>query len=76
LLAADEYSKDYDDRSPKIVLSTAHASKFLDVVENEIDRKVSIPDRLVKATRRGEKSLPLSSDYPELKKMLLKTYGR
>jgi threonine synthase len=75
LLAAEKYSKDFDDRSPIIVLSTAHASKFLDVVENEIDSKVSIPERLAKATRRGEKSHPMSSEYSELKKMLLKTYG-
>jgi len=75
LLAADEYSKDFGDSAPRIVLSTAHPSKFLDVVEKEIGRKIPIPKRLAKATRRAEKSYPMSADYLELKTVLLNTYA-
>lgn len=75
LLAADQYRKDFDDTTPQIVLSTAHPSKFSDVVENEINSKVTIPERLADATRLDEKSIPMSSGYSELKTVLLNAYG-
>ena len=75
LLAAEHYSKDFDSNKPKIVLSTAHPSKFSDVVEEEISRKVNMHQRLLKAATREEVSHPLSSDYTEFKKTLLKNYG-
>lgn len=75
LLAADEYRKDSKNKAPRIVLSTAHPSKFSDVVEHEIGGKVTIPQRLADATKTREKSFPMSSGYSELKTVLLKTYG-
>ncbi len=75
LLAAEHYSKDFDSNKPKIVLSTAHPSKFSDVVEEEISQKVKMPERLLKAATRKEISQPMSSDYSEFKKTLLKNYG-
>jgi threonine synthase len=75
LLAAEHYSEDFDSSEPKIVLSTAHPSKFSDVVEEEISEKVTIPERLLEATTRKEVSQPMNSDYVEFKKTLLKNYG-
>lgn len=75
LLAAENFSKDTGIKNPKIVLATAHPSKFLDVVEEEIGRKVSIPDRLAEATHQEEKSIPVSSEYSELKAVLTQTYS-
>lgn len=75
LLAAEHYSKNFDSNKPKIVLSTAHASKFSNVVEEEIGENVTIPDRLLEATTQKEVSHPMSSDYSEFKKTLLQNYG-
>ena len=76
LLAAEYYSADFDSSEPKIVLSTAHPSKFSDVVEAETNQIVTIPDRLAEATGREETSIPMSSDYSEFKKILLTTYRK
>jgi len=75
LLAADAYRKDFNDTDPQIVLSTAHPSKFSDVVEHETGSKVTVPERLADATRLHEKSIPMSSDYSDLKTVLLKKYA-
>ncbi|WP_340104776.1 threonine synthase [Rhodohalobacter sp. 8-1] len=74
LLAAEEYRKDYDKNAPRIVLSTAHPSKFLDVVEPEINGKVSIPKRLSNAILEDEMSFPLSSCYSEFKRVILNAF--
>lgn len=75
LLAADEYRKDYKDNAPRIVLSTAHPSKFSDVVEHETGSKVPVPERLADATRLKEKSILISSEYTEFKVVLLKKFA-
>jgi len=76
LLAAEHYSADFDSNEPKIVLSTAHPSKFSDVVEAETGQKVTVPVRLSEATGRDEMSIPMSSDYSEFKHTLLSTYNK
>ncbi len=75
LLAADSYRKETGSRNPVIVLSTAHPSKFRDVVEEEIGRPVEIPARLKIATEQEEKSIPLDADFGTLKGYLEKKYG-
>ena len=75
LLAADSYRKETGSRNPVIVLSTAHPSKFRDVVEEETGQEVEIPARLKKATEQQEKSIPLNADYGTLKEFLERRYG-
>ncbi|CAN5354964.1 threonine synthase [soil metagenome] len=75
LLAVDSYRKETGDQHPAIVLSTAHPSKFKDVVEEEIKRNVEIPERLKKATEKEEKSIPLNAEYSEIKEFLKQQYG-
>ncbi|NBC25466.1 MAG: threonine synthase [Bacteroidetes bacterium] len=74
LLAVDLYRRDTGDQSPAIVLSTAHPSKFADVVEEETGTKVEIPVRLKKATEKNEESIPLHANYEALKAFLKRTY--
>lgn len=75
LLAADAYRKKTGSKHPVVVLSTAHPSKFRDVVAEEIGQEVEIPARLKKATEQEEKSIPLNADYGTLREFLGKRYG-
>jgi threonine synthase len=54
-----------------VILSTAHPSKFIEVVEEAIGSKVIVPDRLRNRLRLKKQSIPLSSDYDEFKKYIL-----
>lgn len=74
LLAVDSYRHETGDHTPAIVLSTAHPSKFADVVEEQTGKKIEIPLRLKKATEKKEKSISLNADYETLKAFLKKTY--
>lgn len=75
LLAEKEYRKAISESVPAVVLSTAHPSKFPDVVEEETGRKIETPHRLKKATEKREKSIPLQADYDTLKGFLENRYG-
>ena len=76
LLAAEYFERDFDSKMPRIVLSTAHPSKFPDVVEDEIDQKVEVPARLMKSADLPEKSMPMSSDYSAFRRKLIDTYSQ
>ncbi|REL33407.1 threonine synthase [Rhodohalobacter sp. SW132] len=75
VLALDQYREQSGDDSPAIVLSTAHPSKFADVVEEVIGREVEIPERLKKAKEKEEKSIPMDAGYDSLKEFLTEQYG-
>ncbi|MBU2491762.1 MAG: threonine synthase [Bacteroidetes bacterium] len=54
-----------------IVLETAHPAKFLDTVENAINKKVEIPARLEECFHKEKQSISLSNNYDEFKKYLM-----
>lgn len=54
-----------------IILETAHPAKFIDTVENIIDRKITIPERLKTCLNKEKKTLKISNNYNELKDLLM-----
>jgi len=54
-----------------IFLETAHPAKFIDVVENAIENKIQIPDRLNEYLKREKKSILIGNSFEELKTFLL-----
>ena len=54
-----------------ILLETAHPSKFIDVVEENINAKVIIPERLQANFSKPKKSIILSNKFQDLKEYLL-----
>jgi len=54
-----------------IVAETAHASKFLDIVENAINNKVEIPNRLKIVLEKEKRSIKLDNKFNSLKEFLL-----
>ncbi|MEX2368154.1 MAG: threonine synthase, partial [Balneolaceae bacterium] len=70
LLAAEKYRKESETGQPLIVLSTAHPSKFADIVEQEIGRPVEIPEQLKACLDREKTSIPVGKDYESFKSFL------
>lgn len=64
-----------DESAPKIILSTAHPSKFRDVIELVIKEEVPMPERLRACFDKEKQSVPISSDYQILKQWLLDSYS-
>ena len=65
--------KKYQEKHPNtygIFLETAHPVKFLDVVEEVIPQKLSIPPQIQKVMGKDKKSIPIET-YQELKDFLL-----
>jgi len=54
-----------------IFLETAHPAKFIDVVENAIQNKIQIPDRLNEYLKREKKSILIGNSFEDLKTYLL-----
>jgi threonine synthase len=71
-LALEEYvTKNRMSRFNGIVLETAHPAKFFDVIENIINRKIDLPDRLKSSLHKAKRSVKISNDYNAFKKFLL-----
>ncbi len=54
-----------------IFLETAHPAKFIDVVENAIENKIVIPEKLNEYLKREKKSILIGNSFEELKTFLL-----
>ncbi len=54
-----------------IFLETAHPSKFVDIVQNVINEKLQIPDRLQNYLNKNKRSIVLSNKFEDLKQYLL-----
>lgn len=66
--------RDYLQDKPQltgIFLETAHPAKFIDVVEDTIPAKVSIPANLQQAMDKPKTSIPMPADYEALKNFLI-----
>ncbi|AFD09231.1 threonine synthase [Solitalea canadensis] len=54
-----------------IFLETAHPCKFIDVVEETLNEKVVIPEKLQSLMERKKVSIVIDKDYDDLKQILL-----
>ena len=66
--------RDYLQDKPEltgIFLETAHPAKFIEVVEETIPVKVTIPDNLQQAMARQKESIRMAADYEALKNFLV-----
>jgi threonine synthase len=54
-----------------IILETAHPSKFGDIVEDVIHKKIEIPERLKLCMSKEKRSVKISTGYEDLKNFLL-----
>jgi threonine synthase len=68
--ALRDYLKDKPELTG-IFLETAHPAKFIDVVEETIPAKVTIPANLQQAMAKEKTSVPMAADYEALKKFLI-----
>ncbi|MEL6717477.1 MAG: threonine synthase [Bacteroidota bacterium] len=67
--AAQEYTTE---TANIITLATAHPSKFIDTVEEEIGDKINIPDRLAVLKSKKKDSVELDNQFSSFKKWIQK----
>ncbi len=60
-----------DNKANGIFLETAHPAKFLDVVEEVIESKIQIPERLKSYLSESKESILIGNSYDSLKSVLL-----
>lgn len=71
LAAWQAYKSEHPEPAQGLVLATAHAAKFADVVERAIGSAPALPDRLASYLHRPKLSLPMAADYQNFKEFLL-----
>jgi threonine synthase len=71
-LALKEYQKEND--VVGVVLETAHPAKFLDDVEDILNRKIDIPERLASLADKKKESILRGIDFESFKTWLLENY--
>src|SRR5256886_13950934 len=72
ILGWEAYKREHPEPSQGLVLATAHAAKFAEVVEKAIGTAPPLPDRLAAYLKRPKLSLPMSSSYDDFKQFLLR----
>ena len=68
-LGLDKYFKNTESNAVGVLLETAHPAKFLEVVEETLQQKITIPEKLEAFNRKEKKSIKCSKDYDEVKKI-------
>jgi threonine synthase len=71
-LGLKEYAKTTGEKFSGVFLATAHPSKFIEVVEDIISKKIELPERLQSIINKKKEAFPLTSDFSDLKSYLLK----
>jgi threonine synthase len=71
LIAWEAYKREHPESTQGLVLATAHAAKFADVVVKAIGSAPRLPDRLAACLQRPKLSLPMSNRYDDFKQFLL-----
>lgn len=69
-LALKEYQETHAN-TKGVFLETAHPAKFLDEVENILNRKIEIPGRLLALANREKRSVLMSTRFRDFKNWLL-----
>jgi threonine synthase len=72
-LGLKEYAKTTGEKFSGVFLATAHPSKFIEVVEDIISKKIELPERLQSIINKKKEAFPLTSDFSDLKSYLLKS---
>ena len=70
-LTLEEYIKNNPGDFQSIILETAHPAKFLDEVENNINKKIEIPERLRICLEKKKNSIKLSKNFNEFRNFLI-----
>ena len=73
LLGLENYIK-YNSNCNGVFLGTAHPSKFLDIIETQINDKIKIPNRLKDVLKKEKKSLFIKNDYQDFSNYLLENF--
>ena len=71
-LGLKDYLKESGADATGIFLATAHPAKFIDVVEETIQKKIEIPQKLQTVMEKKKESILLSNKFEDLKQFLLK----
>jgi threonine synthase len=71
-LGLKEYFKESGMDATGIFLATAHPAKFIEVVNDIIEKDVEIPARLQEVANKKKESIVIENDFEELKSYLLK----
>jgi threonine synthase len=70
ILGWEAYKKEHAEPAQGLVLATAHAAKFADIVEKAIGIAPTLPDRLASYLKRPKLALPISSNYDDFRQFL------
>jgi threonine synthase len=71
-LGLKEYLKESGKDETGIFLATAHPAKFIEVVNDIIEKDVEIPARLMEVMHKNKESIIIENDFSKLKAYLLK----
>lgn len=71
-LGLKEYFKETGIDATGIFLATAHPAKFIEVVNDIIEKDVEIPARLQEVANKKKESIVIDNDFEKLKAFLLK----
>ena len=72
-LGLEKYRKESGKDFIGVFLSTAHPAKFIDLVEETLNNKVEIPERLENLLSLEKTSIKIGSNYNEFKELLINT---
>lgn len=72
ILGWEAYKREHAEPGQGLVLATAHAAKFAEIVEKAIGSAPPLPDRLAAYLKRSKLSVAISSEYGEFKQFLLR----
>ena len=71
ILGWEAYKKEHAEPAQGLVLATAHAAKFAEIVEKAIGIAPPLPDRLANYLKRPKLSVPTTSKYEDFRQFLL-----
>jgi len=71
ILAWEAYRRAHPEPSQGLVLATAHPAKFAEIVQKGIGIAPPLPSRLAEYLNRPKLSVPMRSNYDDLKQFLL-----
>lgn len=70
-LALKDYIK-FNQQFNGVILETAHPAKFKDVIEEELNIEIEIPERLAVCLSKEKRTVELSSKYEDLRDFLVR----
>lgn len=71
VLASQNYRTKTGTDEPIVILGTAHPAKFAEIVEQQIDREIDMPEQLKACMKKEKRSIKISHNYKELRNYML-----